>query len=289
MIQIPAFFDRIPEVNIKNSNQKVVDLIQECDFSRELTAHMSSDFVQTTTNFLKEASQLIESGYEQTPAVLEKLKAIDKEYDIPFKNLKNNIMEFTQDLSTRTETTVSKPPSTKKDSQRIEIDEHDKRKKTPRKGAKSRAPENAEDGEDVISYVKHREGKKALRLGNMEEEEELKAEARVDEEHRRYYRGYISEEEDPEASIFDEEFGKPIDRASPMPATRTNNARTAKKSPRKGDDDEDEEFILTEKKPTKRKAPASKTVEVAASQGKRVRADTSKGKGGKSSASKKFL
>lgn len=292
MIQIPAFFDRIPEINIKNSHQKVVDLIHESDLTKELTAHLSSDFVQTTNQFIGGAAQLIENNYEGTPTVLEKLKAIDKEYDIPFKNLKNTITEFTQEISARSETTGSKPPSAMKDNFKIEIEEPSKRKKKGGKGSKGRAPEDAED-EEVISYAKQRGGKN-MRISNMEEEgEESNAQgggARIDEEVRRYHRGYISEEEDPEANIFDEEFGRPIKdfgKVSPMPTTRAKGAGRGRKKKDQGEDDDDEDFVVEEKKPTKRKAPASHTADIEPSQGKRQRGKAKEGK--TSATSKKFL
>lgn len=277
LIQLSTFFDHIPEINIKNSYQKVADLIRESDISRELIAHISKDFAQTTNSFVLGASQLIETNYDDTQATGDRLKLMDREYEVPFQNLKSNIMEFTQELAFRPDTS-SKPSANKSDLMIAVEEEAEAPRPNPtqnqnrKKGNQLLLPEQEE--EEMMTYKKGKNSKKSPRHDELEEEKatmKRMGKLRIDDEPKYKFGGFVEEEEeDPEAGMFDDEFGKPIAKGgySRPETTKSsrNSTQTSNLQVRNRDDYESEPSA--EKGKAKRKEPGT---QVAASQGKRIR------------------
>ena len=96
----------------------------------------------------------------------------------------------------------------------------------------------------------------------------------------KYKRGYgEDEEEDPEAGIFDDEFGKPISKGVSKPGTTKSSRNSTQNNLRMGDRDDYESEPSADKWKGKTKEPATQKSEVAVSQGKRIRGIGSQIKG----------
>ena len=273
-----TFFDHIPEINIKNSYQKVADLIRENDLSRELIAHLSKDFAQTTNNFVHGASQLIDNNYDETQVYGDRLKGMDKEYDIPFQNLKGNIMEFTQELAYRSDAVSSRPPSANKDDLLMVPEERSAQKE---KSASKRSKKLLQDEEpEMTKYSRSKTPKKSPRREEIEEEKSAMKQMgrlRIDDEDGYGFGNFQDEnEEDPDANLFDDEFGKPISKGNSKNTTgKTSRNSTQNSNLKMFGADEFESEISTDKGKMKRKAPGAQAAEVAASQGKRIKGTAS--------------
>lgn len=103
IIHLTSLFDRISEINLRNSYQILEDVINGNDITKGLIARLSKDFALNTSSFVGGTSQLIERNYEDTENLCDNLKIIDKQHDIPYMSLKSNILELTQEVRLRSD------------------------------------------------------------------------------------------------------------------------------------------------------------------------------------------